>query len=141
MDEKYSVMNYKGIALHFDWIVMLSADGKTYSIGGIMNDSREWSDWLSYQIKDHLAMPSMIYLILDELARDLNIENTFMALYINTYFSFYPSAFPPNSITTEGQGYRLNHTFVYGSIEEDQGRFYYNNQPENSNALESIPLY
>lgn len=140
MDEHYSVMDYKGVTLHFDWIVMFSADGKTYSIAGIMNNSREWSDWVSYQIKDHYAMPSMVYLILDELAKDLNIENTFMALYINTYFSFYPSAFPADSITVEGQGYRLNHSFVYGSIEENQGRFYYNNQPENSDAIKSIPV-
>lgn len=141
MDKNYSIMDYKGLTLHFDWFVTLSADGKNYSIGGIMKDSREWSDWAKYQINDHLAMPSMIYFILDELAKDLNLKNTFMALFLNTYFSFYPSSFPPNSIIVEGRGYRLNYSFVYGSIEEEQGRFYYNNQPENSNTLESIPIY
>ncbi|GIO36552.1 hypothetical protein J41TS12_14130 [Paenibacillus antibioticophila] len=141
MDNNYSVMDYKGLTLHFDWFVMLSNDGKTYSIGGTMKDSREWSEWASYQINDHFAMPGMVYFILNELAQDLNLKNTFMGLYLNTYFSFYPTAFPPGSITVEGRGYRLNYGFVYGSIEEDEGRFYYNTQPENSNALESIPIY
>ncbi|MDN4066678.1 trypsin-like peptidase domain-containing protein [Paenibacillus vini] len=141
MDENYSVMDYKGLTLHFDWFVMLSNDGKTYSIGGTMKDSREWSEWASYQINDHFTMPGMVYFILNELAKDLNLKNTFMGLYLNTYFSFYPTAFPPSSITVEGRGYRLYYGFVYGSIEEDEGRFYYNTQPENSNALESIPIY
>ncbi|MDU2241072.1 MAG: hypothetical protein E7E23_10850, partial [Paenibacillus sp.] len=105
------------------------------------NDSREWSDWASYQNNDHFAMPGMVYFILNELAKNLDLKNTFMGLYLNTYLSMYPSAFPPGSITVEGRGYRLNYGFVYGSIEEDQGRFYYNNQPENPNALESIPVY
>ncbi|WP_270406172.1 trypsin-like peptidase domain-containing protein [Paenibacillus timonensis] len=141
MDNNYSVMDYKGLTLHFDWFVTLTDDGKTYSIGGVMNDSREWSDWASYQNNDHFAMPGMVYFILNELAKDLDLKNTFMGLYLNTYLSIYPSAFPPGSITVEGRGYRLNYSFVYGSIEEDQGRFYYNNQPDNPNALESILVY
>lgn len=141
LNNYYGTITFKDIELHFSWIVFMSNDNEHYLIGGTLYDMSEYADLLGYQIDDRTAIPGMVYYIIEELRKNLGIENTFVTLYVNGYFDFYPSAFPAVSITPEYPGFRLNHNFIYGSIDYSTGYFHYNLTPERgSRTIEQLKV-
>lgn len=140
LNANYSGITYEGIVLHFTWTVFMSVDNQDYLIGGTMYDGIEWSDWMVYQQSDSTTLPAMIYYLSEQLRESQGIDNTFFTLYVNSYFSFYPSSFPSSSISSEFPGYRLNYNFIHGSMDYSSGYLYYNLTPENSNTVQWIRM-
>jgi serine protease Do len=140
LSANYSGIPYQDITLHFKWIVSKSGDGQKYLIVGTMYNTLEWSNWITYQLSDSTAVPRMIYYLSEELREKLGIDNTFLTLYLDSYFSFYPSSFPSSSISIEDPGYRISYNFIYGIMDYSSGYLFYNLTPENKNAIQKIKM-
>lgn len=105
-----------------------------------MYNGLEWVDLINYQLNDETMLPSIIYYLSEELREKLEIENTFFTLYLNVYLDSYPSGFPSASIRSEYPGYRLDHNFIYGSMDYSSGYLFYNLTPDNPNAGQQMKM-
>jgi serine protease Do len=140
LNENYSALTYEDLNFDFEWLVVPSSDGKDLFIGGTLYDTLQWNEWVDYHEIDQYVIPDMISYLSDELHDELNLSNTFFALYLNVYSDSYPETFPIDSITKEGSGYRLDYNFAYGSMNYSTGYFGYTTDPEDSDAYTSVKL-
>lgn len=128
LNYEYATVTLDGFKYDFEWIVMLSKEKDGYLVGGIMEDSDQWLDLMDMQDYDDMTIPSILYWVSDSISKDKGAKNAFVMLYLDTYVSSYPSAFPSDAIEREGSGYRLFYNFAWGTI--DGSEYVYSIYPE-----------
>lgn len=139
LSSEYATLTYKDLQLDFDWYVHVDAEG-TFYVAGFMQDGMQWVNWEDEQDADPDTLPLAVAFIANALKDHFGLTDTFITFITDFHVNEYPDGMSSDYVTTDGSGYRIQLPFIYGVPDYSTNTLYYNDNPADSDVIDTMPL-